>query len=196
MVMNITNCKEELIKVTTALIREKYGEVDKVTIRDISSRSGVSIGLINYHFGNKNNLITECVQRIITKVVTSFKPNMEVGKGLEPFAAGKTRLTKAAQEVFDFFFLHPSITRVSILGDYQNYSNKSNSYVSLSGFSAIIGNAIEDKAEKERISFTLTSAMQVAFLRSFADPHFMGYDLSSQEGRNTYIKDTVDILMR
>ena len=97
MVMNITNCKEELIKVTTAIIREKYGDVDKVTIRDISSRSGVSVGLINYHFGNKNNLITECVQRIITKVVTSFKPNMEVGKGLEPFAAGKTRLTKAAQ---------------------------------------------------------------------------------------------------
>ena len=196
MAMNKANCKEELIEVTTALIREKNGDVDKVTIRDISSRSGVSVGLINYHFGNKDKLITECVQRIIAKVVTSFKPNMEVGKGLEPFSAGKMRLTKAAQEVFDFFFLHPSISRISILGDYQNYSNQCNSYASLSGFSAIIGNAIEDKAEKERISFTLASAMQVAFLRSFADPHFMGYDLSSKEGRNAYIKDTVDILMR
>ena len=60
--MNVKNCKEELIAITTALIKENNGDVEKVTIRDIASRSGVSVGLINYHFGDKDKLITECVQ--------------------------------------------------------------------------------------------------------------------------------------
>ena len=56
--MNTENCKEKLIEVTIGLINEHGGDVDKVTIREICAASGVSVGLINYHFGNKNNLIT------------------------------------------------------------------------------------------------------------------------------------------
>ena len=78
--MNTKNCKEELINITTALINENNGDVDKVTIRDITSRSGVSVGLINYHFGSKDNLIAECVQRIITGIIANFKPNIDAGK--------------------------------------------------------------------------------------------------------------------
>ena len=78
--MNTKNCKEELIEITTTLIRENKGDVDKVTIRDIANKSGVSVGLINYHFGNKDNLITECVQSIITGVIKSFRPTYEIEK--------------------------------------------------------------------------------------------------------------------
>ena len=194
--MNTKNCKEELIEITTALIRENKGEVEKVTIRDIANKSGVSVGLINYHFGNKDNLITECVQRIIGNVVSSFKPNMVADPSLNKFEAAKFRLTRAAQEVFNFMFEHPSITRISILGDYKDYTNQSNSYFSLRGFSGIIGDAIISQEEKEKISFVLTSALQVAFLRSMADSKFLTYDFSKKEDRNKYIKDLVDMMMK
>ena len=194
--MNVKNCKEDLIKITTDLIKENNGDVDKVTIRDIASRSGVSVGLINYHFGDKDKLIAECVQRIISNIVNSFKPTMDVDESLNKFDKGKMRLIKTAQRVFGFFFEQPSISRVSILDDYRNYSNESSSYFSLRGFSAVIGDAIEDQEEKERISFLLTTSMQVAFLRSLTDSRFLDFDLSKVEDRNKYIEYLVNKLMK
>lgn len=194
--MNVKNCKEDLIKITTDLIKENNGDVDKVTIRDIASRSGVSVGLINYHFGDKDKLIAECVQRIISNIVNSFKPTMDVDESLNKFDKGKMRLIKTAQRVFGFFFEQPSISRVSILDDYRNYSNESSSYFSLRGFSAVIGDAIEDQKDKERISFLLTTSMQVAFLRSLTDSRFLDFDLSKVEDRNNYIEYLVNKLMK
>ena len=194
--MNVKNCKEDLIKITTDLIKKNNGDVDKVTIRDIASRSGVSVGLINYHFGDKDKLIAECVQRIISNIVNSFKPTMDVDESLNKFDKGKMRLIKTAQRVFGFFFEQPSISRVSILDDYRNYSNESSSYFSLRGFSAVIGDAIEDQEEKERISFLLTTSMQVVFLRSLTDSRFLDFNLSIVEDRNKYIEYLVNKLMK
>ena len=194
--MNVKNCKEDLIKITTDIIKENNGDVDKVTIRDIASRSGVSVGLINYHFGDKDKLIAECVQRIISNIVNSFKPTMDVDESLNNFEKGKIRLIKTAQRVFNFFFEQPSICRVSIIDDYRNYSNESSSYFSLRGFSAVIGDAIEDQEEKERISFLLTTSMQVAFLRSLTDTKLLNFDLSKVEDRNNYIEYLVNKLMK
>ena len=193
--MNVKNCKEELIAITTTLIKENNGDVEKVTIRDIANRSGVSVGLINYHFGDKDKLITECVQRIIANIVSSFKPTMDVDEALDKKEKGKVRLIKTAQRVFNFFFQQPSISKVSILDDYRNYSNDCSSYFSLKGFSNVIGDAIEDKEEKEKISFLLTSSMQVAFLRSLTNPMLLGFDLSKEVDRNEYIEYLVNKLV-
>ena len=194
--MNTKNCKEELIAVTISLINENHGDVNKVTIRDITKKSGVSVGLINYHFGNKDNLITECVQKIISKVVFEFKPDMKVGDTLPPFEAGKARLTKAAQEVFDFFYQYPSITKISILNDYTFFTGKTSSFFSIQGFSSVIGDAIKNKNLKERIAFSLAVIMQTTFLKTIDDPKFLIYDFSKKEERNRYIFDTVNTLMK
>ena len=63
--MEKDNSKELLIDVTTSLINDYNGDVSKVTIREIATKSNVSVGLINYLFGNKDNLIAICVQKII-----------------------------------------------------------------------------------------------------------------------------------
>ena len=57
--------KELILRETIQLIREKDGDLSKVTARLIAERAGVSLGLINYHFSNKDNLILECTQMII-----------------------------------------------------------------------------------------------------------------------------------
>lgn len=54
----IRNVKEVIIDVTTELIRENNGNVTKITSRKIAERAEVGLGLINYHFGSKENLIT------------------------------------------------------------------------------------------------------------------------------------------
>ena len=193
--MNTANCKEKLIEVTIGLINQHKGDVDKVTIREITSASGVSVGLINYHFGNKNNLITVCTQRIISQVITAFKPDMSVGAGLEACEAGKARLKLAACQVFYFLFTNPSISKISIMSDYFSYGNDTNSWASIDGFSNIIGDAIKSKEKKEKIAFYLVNSMQVAFLKSFTQNEFLGYNFSLGTDRKRFIEELVDTLM-
>ena len=71
----LRNVKEVIIHATTELIRESDGNITKITSRKIAGRAEVGLGLINYHFGSKENLITICVQRIINNVVMCFSPD-------------------------------------------------------------------------------------------------------------------------
>ncbi|MGN1104612.1 MAG: TetR/AcrR family transcriptional regulator [Candidatus Coproplasma sp.] len=193
--MNTANCKEKLIDVTIGLINRHNGDVDKVTIREITTESGVSVGLINYHFGNKNNLITVCTQRIISQVITAFKPDMSVGAGLESYQAGKARLKLAACQVFYFLFTNPSISKISIMNDYNYYTDGSNSWASIEGFSNIIGDAVESNEKKEKIAFYLVNSMQVAFLKSLTQSCFLGYDFSVGTERKRFIEELIDTIM-
>jgi hypothetical protein len=121
---------------------------------------------------------------------------MEIGKELPPFEAGKTRLIDAACKVFYFFFTYPSITRISILNDHSHFTNETNSYFSIKGFSAIIGDAIENQSQKELIAFTLASSMQVTFLKALEDKRFLDYDFSKPKDRKRYITDLINVLMK
>ena len=60
--------KNRMIEVTTELIEQHNGNIKGITARMIATKAGVGLGLINYHFGSKEKLITECVQRIIKNV--------------------------------------------------------------------------------------------------------------------------------
>lgn len=66
--------KERLIEVTIELLKRHKGNVNEVIIREICKECNVSVGLINYHFKNKEQLITLCTQKIVFKVIENFKP--------------------------------------------------------------------------------------------------------------------------
>lgn len=60
------------MEATTELIEQHNGNIKVITARMIAAKADVGLGLINYHFGSKEKLITECVQRIIGGVVAGF----------------------------------------------------------------------------------------------------------------------------
>ena len=57
--------KEAIIQATIKLIEEKGEHLEEVTVREICKRAGVGLGLVNYHFGNKDKLIKQCIERMI-----------------------------------------------------------------------------------------------------------------------------------
>lgn len=181
-----TQVKERIIEVTTALIEEHNGNTKSITARMIAEKSGVGLGLINYHFGSKENLITTCVQRIIGKVIAGFDTGKE-------YATDQERLTASATYVFDFLFDHQAISRISILGDFHNYTVDCNSVHSQRGFMHALKHDIADQ-DKLILSFILTAAMQIAFLGSDTVKELMGYDFTKQEGRAAYIQKLVSVL--
>ena len=71
-------------------------------------------------------------------------------------------LTDCATYVFHFLSEHSAISRVSILGDLQNYTENGNSILTQQGFSLPLKNDISNE-DKSMFVFILTAAMQVAF---------------------------------
>ncbi len=181
-----TNVKNRIIEVTTELIEQHNGNIKDITARMIATKADVGLGLINYHFGSKEKLITECVQRIIGKVVTEFQTT-------DQYETDKERLTDCATYVFNFLFKHSAISRVSILDDLQNYTENCNSILTQRGFSFSLKNDISNE-DKSMFVFILTAAMQVAFLGSETIKQLFGYDFTSPGDRAAYISKLVAIL--
>ncbi|MDE6875202.1 MAG: TetR/AcrR family transcriptional regulator [Lachnospiraceae bacterium] len=180
------NVKNRIVEVTTELIEQYNGNIKDITARMIATKANVGLGLINYHFGSKEKLITECVQRIIRKVVKEFHMTKQ-------YETDKERLTACATYVFNFLFEHSAISRVSILEDFQNYTGNCNSVLTQQGFSLSFMNNISNE-DKSMFVFTLTAAMQVAFLGSGTIKQLLGYDFTKTEDRAAYIVKLVDFL--
>lgn len=190
---NKDEIKEIIINTTTELIEYSGGELEKITLRAIAEKSGIALGLINYHFESKENLISICVQRIINKVLMSVAPNNNVCTN-DDGLTDKERLISFAQQTFDFLYANYAIVKISILSDFKDYQPHSNSFFTQMGFRfALQGNISEHK--KQLISFSLVSIMQTAFLSGENSAAITGYDLTEKTQRDQFISDTVSLLM-
>lgn len=119
--------KEKLIEATIDLIKEKNGDIDKITIRDIAKKADVGVGLINYHFQNKKNLIDICIKQIISEVIAQSKPDIAELSPME-------KLKYSVKIPIDFLMNNPEISKISILGDLMQGQNNDNTFQTLSKY--------------------------------------------------------------
>lgn len=185
--METNSAKDTIIAVTTELISNEHSDIKNITSRMIAERAEVGLGLINYHFGSKENLISICVQRIINNVIKGFHVS-------ENYATDEERLTAWATYVFHFLYDHPGISRISILNDLEHYTDECNSVRTQQGFMNALNRNVRDE-DRAFIAFVLTSAMQVAFLSGEYAKKILGYDFSNQHNRELYIKKLVHCLL-
>ena len=190
---NSTEVKEIIIKSTIELIEQSNGDIKKITSRSIAEKSGIALGLINYHFESKENLIALCVQRIINNVLMNFAPD-KVDYVKDDGLTDKERLISFAKQTYDFLFANYSLVKISILSDFANYQPQSNSALTQMGFLfALRKNIPEDR--KKLIAFSLTSIMQDAFLAGENSEAIVRYNLMDKEQRDRFVFDTVSTLM-
>lgn len=190
---NKEGVKEVIIDATTKLIEQSDGDMDSITARAIADKSEVALGLINYHFGSKENLIAICVQRIINKVLMNFAPE-KVDYSKDDGLTDKERLTAFAQQTYDFLFENYAMIKISILSDFKDYQPRSNSVYTQLGFRFALRGDIPD-VQKQVIAFSLTSIMQAAFLTGENSRQLTGYDLTEKPERDRFVSDTVSMLM-
>lgn len=185
--------KNHIIEITTELLKEFNGDTKKITSRLIAERADIGLGSINYFFGSKENLITECIQRIINKMLVGFTPDI-TDFSKDDGLSDKTRLISWASQTFDFLFENQAIANISILNDMQNYSANGNSVYTQKGFAFAIRNN-QNEETKKLLVFILVSAMQVAFLAKNAVKEILGYNLYYKTERDLFIFDTVTMLL-
>ncbi len=185
--------KNHIIEVTTELLKEYNGDTKRITSRLIAERAGIGLGSVNYFFGSKENLITECIQRTINKMLAGFVPEIKDFTKADGLS-DKARLISWASQTFDFLFENQAIASRSILSDMQNYLVDSNSVYTQKGFAFAIRSRQKEET-KRLLVFLLVSAMQVAFLAKDITKEILGYDLYSKPERDLFIFDTVTMLL-
>ncbi len=183
------DAKEQIINSTIELIRE-YGDTSKITIRDICDKSNVGVGLVNYHFQSKENLINVCVQRIIGNIINGFD-ELQRSINLNPIEKLKLLLRINLKFLID----NPGISKVSIVSDLTNgYSNDNsiqtrNAYLAL--LKEIYGNSKEE-SELNIILQILVSTLQVVFLRKDVLIETDNLNLNDESQRDRYINSIVE----
>lgn len=182
--------KEKIISVTMDLIQAGNGNVGQITTRDIAKQAEVGIGLINYHFTSKEELIELCVQRIIGEVISSFKPALS--DQMHPCE----RLKTVSKMVADFLAANPSVSRISILGDYHNPGTMDNTMKTIMGFSFSLQKSTLPEAKKKLLLFSFTSILQAAFLRKDISRETLGIDFNNKADRDRLIDLTIDTLFQ
>lgn len=182
--------KESIIKAATELIEENKGDMSKVTARAIAAKSGVALGLINYHFKSKENLIEMCVQRIVNKILFCFYSDDDLSENI----SDRQRLINRGRRVFDFFFDNKNMTKIFILSDLKNYQPKSNTAAVQSGFKMAIRSTDTDNKKKRILGFMLTSAIETAFLTGDRSSEILGYNLDVKEERDKLVEEMVEAL--
>ena len=160
--------KEAIIQATIKLIEEKGEHLDEVTVREICKRAGVGLGLVNYHFGNKDQLIEQCIERMINGTVEHFQNIREKTDGFTPFE----KLTYLGNITLDFLFEHYAISKISVLTDMQSPKENDNTYRT---YAAI-----------RRKTLYLITVMQQMFLRYEIISQILGIDLRQKENRRNF----------
>ena len=184
---NTDDIKEKIIGITTDLIQEGKGNVDDITTRMIAEKANIGIGLINYHFQSKNNLMKICVHRIVNDVVTTCN----VDHISDDMA---TQLKHTAKLVMDYIMENSSIARMSILEDFESPQNDDNVMGTISGFFGTIGGSGTPRGKELIMLFSLISTLASMFLRKDICKEVFGIDMYDKCQRNSLVETLVDTL--
>lgn len=185
--------KEIIIQATIDLINENGENVNNITVREICKKANVGLGLVNYHFGNKDKLIELCVERIINGIVDNFRSIGEKTEGFTPFE----KLDYLGNMTLTFLFEHAAVSKISILADMSMPKEDDNTHRTYLAYLPLVSACRPDwnKETLERKTFYLITVMQQSFLRHKMILQFYGMDLKNpQERKEFHSKILHDIL--
>lgn len=176
--------KEKIIMAAISLIEEKEDRLEEITMREISKRAGVGLGLINYHFESKDKLIEICVEKIVNGIVEKFQTIKEQTEGRTPFE----KLDYLGNMTLTFLFEHRAISKISMLSDMRFPQENDNTHLTMQAYLPLVAQCCPDwdKEKVYQMTFYLISCMQSVFLRADVLLKTMGIDLRNDNERRAF----------
>lgn len=181
------NIKNKIINTTIELM--KYSDsIEQLSIRKIASKAEIGTGLINYHFGSKEQLIKTSVRTFIQeKVISTYKPDIIEIDDLH------TILTKICMGPVSFIFEYPKIASISILFDLENPDTEDNTaqtkILLYKAFKHYISE-MNDIDLKMKV-WLLVSIFHETFLRYKLFVKDFNYNLQNENGRFQWLKKII-----
>ncbi|MGI6091069.1 MAG: TetR/AcrR family transcriptional regulator [Saccharofermentanales bacterium] len=192
-VQNHTDIKEKIINTTISLIESSDGLIENITMRAIAQKADVAVGLINYHFVSKKNLIEICVQRIISHVMRTFSGADDASDGQGRGDKNSVDMASFTASVFTFLINHPEISKISMLGDLAQPSTESNSSVSYKAILKAVPDTEPENIRKIK-AFMLLSTIQSAFLNRETSAELLGFNLNDEDDYDRFFRLVTEVL--
>lgn len=182
--------RQRILEAATVLL-ESESDPDKVTIRAVAAQAGIAVGLINYHFGSRDNLMAACAEVLINRVVARFEQIRNDDTAEDPFE----KLQKLGDLTFTFLFEHEALSRLSVLTDARSPKERDNTDRTTQAFLPLVRACRPDLDDEQAYAktFALISSMQSAFLRKDALVQ-KGIDLEDPQQRAAFHKQILETL--
>jgi AcrR family transcriptional regulator len=181
------DARDRIIRATIDILDEEEN-LNKITVRRIAERAGVGVGLINYHFQTKENLLNEAVLSVMSQ---------EAGRWLQPAeipdADPLVRLRVMIRQVAGIAIRYPKFAKILISHALLRGNMEAESMV-LPTLRQILGPG-RDETQVRLIAFQLIASMQVAFMRENAFRNYSGINISDDRQRDQAIDTLVDNLL-
>jgi len=180
--------------IVIALLIFKWPKDEKLFATKIDDQVLVGVGIINYHFQTKDNLINEAVRYDTNAIIDQWDAIYETMK-MPPIDKLKIML-KGTGDLLD---TNPLFGRISIIHDYLNPAEDDNTARSTEKYMMIFREIYQtQKTENEIqiIAHTILSGAQLAFIRSNVIKKKIGTDFNNKKHRDEFLDKLVDNLVK
>lgn len=187
------NNKDLIIEKTIEIIEKNPNGLKKLTIREIAKQCNIAVGLVNYHFSSKDELIKAAVNKIINGIVGKFAQVRDEIENLEPV----DKLVFLGNMTLDYLFEHYEISKISILSDIENPEENDNTDRTFKAYVPIIKLIKPELQENEvkKLAFQLVIVMQQAFVRHDIIFREFGIDLKDKNQRVEFHRNMINKIL-
>jgi AcrR family transcriptional regulator len=185
--------KDRIIEAAVDLMLES-SDPTAITVRAIAERSRVGVGLINYHFGEKENLIREAARIFVSREVING-----YGKQPPPGTTIRERAAALLRGPIEFLAAYPKLSRTSVLYDLLSPEPGDNSDVSFSEIRGALERVLAPDTRPADLGLCLWAAfgaIHEAFLRPERFKAGTGLDFSIVRDRAALADFLAGILLR
>jgi AcrR family transcriptional regulator len=183
--------KQKIVDAALRLIEKRKSRPEDITVRDICAEAGVALSQINYHFQTKENLIAQCVQKMIGDVIGTFPAVLSS----LPEAPPMERLKGMMRSTLKFLYDNENISRVSILTDHHNARQGDNTSQTIDAYTPLVETVCRERNIEEdprMLTMLIVLTLQGMFLRTEVIRSTLGVDLRSETDRAKFVSDYID----
>lgn len=101
------NAKEKIFQAALELVAEGKND-QQITTREIASKAGVNLALVNYYYQTKENLLSQVVGTMMSDIIEQSNQNSHIG------ADAQTRLRNMLLATADAAFKYRNICKIAI----------------------------------------------------------------------------------
>jgi AcrR family transcriptional regulator len=176
-----------IIDTAKSLLNE-VEDIEKITVRQIAERANVGIGLINYHFKNKDNLLSIAIGDSMAKTILSFSKSDSYAD-LEPIE----KLSTVLKGLYTLSDKKEKLMRFLLSRDIMNGNMQTPLHL-IPLLKEIFGNK-KDDIQLRILVLQILYPIQVTGLNREAFYMYSGIDVSDQEQRNRFVDNLINNLI-
>lgn len=169
-------------------LSEETERIDKITVRQIADRAGVGIGLINYHFQSKDNLLRVAIGEVMVDLAHGMFDDITFAS-MPP----KGKLKALLKRLFEFGSSHEKLARFTLQQGFMG--GDLNAAMFIMPLVKELHAGTTDETRLRLIASQIIIPLQFFSLHPKEARMYHGYDLNSADERNRLIDTLVDLVI-